>query len=301
MTRACLALVAIVLMAASRPLEDGVAALRAGRLADAERSLDRAVREQPSSFEANYYLGLARFRLERLPAARESLEKAVRLAPRRAAAWKLLGVVSAAQQDLAGAVEPFGKACDLAPEDEDACYYLGRNLYSLNRFEPARIALEKALATGSDPRLWRVHRALAQNFEALGMAAEAERHFLEAIRLNRNSARPDEDPRIDFGVFLFRQGRAADSMKPLEEAVRTLPHSARAQAECGRVLLQLGRPDEAAARLEQATQLDPKNWAAHLLLGRAYQRLGRAGDADKHLRLGEQGLAAEEYGASAPR
>jgi Flp pilus assembly protein TadD len=46
-------------------LVDGISALEAGRLGEAERILSEIVRQQPESADANLYLGLAHFRAGR--------------------------------------------------------------------------------------------------------------------------------------------------------------------------------------------------------------------------------------------
>src|SRR5262249_16780636 len=105
-----------------------------------------------------------------------------------------------------------------------------------------------------------------------------------------------EDPRVDYGAFLFRQGRVEEALRPLEQAVHDAPVSARANIELGRVLLHLNRLDDAAAHLEKAVPADPGNWNAHLLLGRAYLQLGRTNQGEREMRLGQDG-----YGSSKVR
>lgn len=281
-----------------RPLQEALADLEAGRLSEAERKLSAMLRQKPDWADANFYLGVARFRAGRIEEARPVLERASQLTPSRAPVWKALGAVYAAAGRLELALEAFKRACELDPEEEDACYYLGRNLYTLNRFEPALAAFEKARRAGPEQKQWRVERGMGQALEALGYSEEAERQYREAVKHSRGQARPDEDPRIDLGTFLFRQGRPEESLGPLQEAVKAAPSSARAQGELGRSLLQLERLEAAATHLEKAVQLDPRYWAAHLLLGKAYFRLGRVEDGERHTRMGEKGLAAENYGSS---
>lgn len=215
--------------------------------------------------------------------------------------WKAQGMATAARGDLQGAVEPLGKACALAPRDEDACYFFARNLYALGRYDLARDPFEKALKAAPRSMRSRVHRAVALNFEALGLAADAERHFLQAIRLNRGGGRPSEDPRIDYGAFLFRQGRTEESIEPLERAARDLPSCARAHTELGRALLQLDKPEAAARPLERALELEPANWDARLLLGAAFLRLGRTREGEEQMRIGREGWARQTYGSSTVR
>jgi len=227
------------------------------------------------------------FDQRRLTEAVAAFSEAVRRDPDFAAAWKGLGAAYAAQGNYRDAVEPFRKACNLNPRLEDACYYLARALYSLNQFEAALEAFRRALPL--DRRPWRVHNGIALTFEALGRAEEAKRHFQEALRRDSGDSRPDADPRIDFGAFLFRQGRVEEAVSVLRQVVRARP-SARANFELGRALLHLGALDEARSHLEQAVRQDPSHSAAHLLLGKVYFRLGRIEDADRHIRLGEKAL-----------
>jgi Tfp pilus assembly protein PilF len=155
----------------------------------------------------------------------------------------------------------------------------------LGRYEDSRAAFELALKRTPREFAARVHRGAALNFVALGDEAEADRHFRKAIESGQSGA---EDPRVDYGAFLFRQGKTAEASKQLNAAVSANPESARANLECGRVLLQLGHLEDAVKRLEVAVRRNPADANAHLLLGRAYQRLGRDADAERELKLGER-------------
>jgi len=172
------------------------------------------------------------------------------------------GVERAAKGDYEAAIPYFARACSSALSD--GCYFLGRALYAVNRFEPALDAYAQALP--GDQRPWRVRDAMGLALEALGRAAEAETEFRLSITLNQNT---DPEPRLHYGRFLFRQGRTREALKPLESAANQFPRSAQAQWEIGRVLYQLGRYREAALRLEAARELEP----ARLLLEKAKARL----------------------------
>jgi Flp pilus assembly protein TadD len=268
-------------------LKEGIAALEAGKFDEAERILAPLVRQNGDSFEVHFYLGLTYFRAGHSALARPLLERAAALSPSNAQAWKMIGLVATSDGDLDRAVTALAKACDLSPKDEEACYYLARNLYAQGRYESARAPFEKALGAAPQAMLGRVHRAAALNFAALGSPAEAEAHFLKAIAISP-APRDAEDPRIDYGAFLFRQGRTEESIRPLQQAAQDSPASGRANLEWGRALLHLDKLAEATARLEKAVSLDPGNSNAHLLLGRAYLRLGRTDDGQREMRLGQQ-------------
>ena len=222
--------------------------------------------------------------------AEERFSTQVEAQPSDAAAWKALGLLRASRGRLEAAAEALQHACTLRPTDEESCYYYGRSLFALGRYDAAVQPLETALRATPKDRRWRVQRAMARNFEWLGRAADAERSFREAIRLSRGRATPGEDPRVDFGSFLYRQGRTEEAMVPLQEAANAESSQARTHTELGRVLLQLDRVEAAAEALEKAVRLDPRDWSAHLLLGRAYLRLRRDEAAEREMQTGQQGL-----------
>jgi tetratricopeptide (TPR) repeat protein len=211
-----------------------------------------------------------------------------------------LGVKLAADGKLEPALDAFAKACKAAPKDEDACYYMARTLFALGRFQEASDPFEKARRAASKQELARANRAAALNFVALGRFEEAERCFREALQFHGGPAPPGPDPRIDYGAFLFRQGRMEEALPLLQAAVKTNPASAAAHLELGRILLHLSRPAAAAGSLERAVELDPRSSAAHLLLGRAYLELGRTEEGERQLRLGQEGWR-QDYGSSKVR
>lgn len=158
----------------------------------------------------------------------------------------------------------------------------------MNRFQPAVEILRGALAADRDNP--QIHRLLGLSLEALGEIPEAGAALQSAVRLNRvnRGSAPDDDPGIDYGVFLFRQGRAEEALAPLESVLKRHPDAQRAHLELGCVLLALDRLPAAESHLERASALDPQSSRAHLLLGRIYMRLGKTEAAEEHLRQGSR-------------
>src|SRR5215204_5988555 len=145
-----------------------------------------------------------------------------------ASEWKRQGLALAAEKKLTVAVGLLSKACELDPKDEEACYYFARTLNALGRWDEARAPFEKALRAAPQRMLARVHRAVALNFMALGRMVEAEQNFKAAIAMRKVVESLPEDPRVDYGAFLFRQGRTDEALQLLLETVRAAPKSARA-------------------------------------------------------------------------
>jgi tetratricopeptide (TPR) repeat protein len=226
-----------------------------------------------------YREGLRLFAEGKSEAAAASLEQSLGIQPANAAAWKALGVVYASRGDYERAEPAFRNACERQPTLADACLYHGRSLYLLDRFTPAIDILRRALK-GSDTV--EGHRLLALSLEAAGRTAEAEAGFVAALRLGGKTP-PDEDPGIDYGVFLYRQGRTVQALAPLDAAIERHPDSARAHLELGCVLLSLDRLEEAARHLERSLALHDSP-RAHQLLGKAYLRQGKYEAAEVHLK-----------------
>jgi tetratricopeptide (TPR) repeat protein len=197
-----------------------------------------------------------------------------------AAEWRQLGLAHISANRLTDAEPALLRACQLEQPPVDSCYFLGRNRQALGQYELARQAFDLALAGAPSAR---VHRAAGLNCIALGRDADAERHLRQAVAL---PPQPPEDPRVDLGAFLFRQGRLPEAAAILEQAAQA--DSPRAHLEFGRVLLQQGKLEPAAQQLEQATRRNPADPNGHLLLARAYQRLGRDADAARALARGEE-------------
>jgi Flp pilus assembly protein TadD len=232
-----------------------------------------------------YRLGMRLFSENKPDAAIDAFKRVVELQPRNAAAWKALGVVYAAQQNFDAAERPLQTACGLNPALPSACVYYGRTLYLLNRFQPAIEVLRHAMAT--DRQNAEIYRLMGLSLEGLGETDEAGSAFREAIRLDRGSP-PNEDPAIDYGVYLFRLGRAEEAVAPIEIALAHHPGAARAHLELGCVLLALERLTEAEPHLERAVALGPQSSRAHLLLGKVYLRLGKTKAGEEQLSQGSR-------------
>jgi len=231
-----------------------------------------------------YRQGTALFQQGRFAEAAELLRQAVEREP-SARNWKTYGVALAAQEDYRNAEPPLREACRLAPRDPDACYYLGRALYATDRYEDSIAAMRKA--EGVYPRPWRAELALGQAHEALGQAKEAEKRFLAAVRRSPPApvASDFDNPQVDYGLFLYRQGRLEEALQQYEEGMKRAPGSARARYQLGRALMQAGRMEEALKRLHEAIELEPGNREAQLALSKAYFRMGRKEEGERHSRL----------------
>lgn len=202
------------------------------------------------------------------------LLRATEAEPGQARMWAALGVAYAAQGLYDLAEPPFGRACGIDPKLEDACYYQGRALYALDRFEASVEVLRRV-----SPGTWKIHLAIAQALEAMGRAGESEREFRAALSLAQNN---DPQPGVAFGLFLVRQGRLTEAAGPLDEVLKRFPACADAHLYLGRALLEQEKAAASIPHLERAVELQSGSAQAHLLLAKAYVRSGRSADAEPH-------------------
>lgn len=143
------------------------------------------------------------------------LEQAVGEQPGSAPAQKLLGMAYSIQEQYKEAQPHLLAACTLNPREENACYYLGRADYLLNRFEESLTALQNALRTGSGSRS-RTLLAIAFTLEGLGRNTEAEKAYRDASA--HGSTEEIREAQKAYGMFLYHSGRVAESQEFLRKA-----------------------------------------------------------------------------------
>jgi tetratricopeptide (TPR) repeat protein len=80
-------------------------------------------------------------------------------------------------------------------------------------------------------------------------------------------------------VVLFKQGKLAEAVGPLEEAIRLAPDQALYRSNLGRTFLELGRYGDAEAALRRALALGDGGWDIHNDLGNVFYNQGRLAEA----------------------
>lgn len=129
-----------------------------------------------------------------------------------------------------------------------------------------------------NPRSWFAHNNLGTTLVNAGRAAEAERHFVAALRLRPNFAEAENN----LGDCLTRLGRAAEAVPHLERALSLQRRYADAQNNLGTALMALGRAEEGKARFAEAVRLKPELAVAHFNLGLATASGGQPAAAIDH-------------------
>jgi tetratricopeptide (TPR) repeat protein len=309
----------------------GVLLGRAGLYGEAGELLERCVRLDPNSFEAQYNLGLTFLRLHRAQDAESRLQAALKLQPESAEANRALAVLYVNENRNADAIERLRVANQAAPGDAKILALLGAQ-YLQGRFVGDAIStLEQAVKLAPEnPNvrflLVEAYYASRQYDQGLQVAQEAMRLFPGSARapfqvaqelaaLGRyEDAGPyaekavQEDPQMADGWNLLgdlesRRGQYDLAVKAFERARSLDPSNVTAARGSTGNLIRLKRYGEALAELQQALSAHPQDAGLYFNLMQVYTRTGKHEEASKagaiYKQLHSQEVAQQE--AQTPR
>ena len=211
-----------------------VVAEKLGALTEAEKHARSAIQLDPTN--ASHHFNYAAL-LERLDRSREALDeyrKATELDNDLVAAQIRLGILSQRFGDPSTAEKSLRTATLLDPKNVQAWVALARFYESVQNFGAAEQALRRARK-----------------------APDANAHVV-----------------VNYGIILYKAGKAKDSVLELEQATKAYPEFAGAHSALGWVYLQEERFSEAEKSLEQALLFDESNAFAHNNLGVLHELRG---------------------------
>ena len=160
---------------------EGIEALRAGRLDEAEAFLQRALSLSPDT--AVYHSNNSVILRERgqIEASLAAAERAVALAPGFAGAWYNHGISLAELARFAEALESYGRALEINPDYAEAWFNRGSVLLRLERGLEAHENYARAVALTPDNTLFLHHLGVA--LDSLGRLGEAVPVYERALAL----------------------------------------------------------------------------------------------------------------------
>ena len=277
--------------------------LQAGAEAEKQRHFDVAIAEfkkatelAPTLAEAFVNLGQAYMERQDYGAAIAPLKRAVELSPNLAGAHQLLGYALLAQGynaeaiphlekvqeqtalgiaqigtgQLQAAVENLQAALAQHPNDPDLLYYLGRASGLLSKQ-----AIDTLQAAYPDSA--RAHQALAENYFVLRQMPQAEKEFLEALRL-----RPDTpELHLELGLVYAGSAQWPKAEEQFRAQTKLQPGNAEGAYRLGTALLQQGKASEARIELQRADRLQPEMPETLYSLGKAAALAGDPAAAEK--------------------
>ncbi len=188
----------------------------------------------------------------------------------RVGAQEALGIAQIETGQLTEAVANFTAALAKRPADPDLLYYLGHGSGLLSK-----TAIDNLLANYPDSA--RAHQALAENYYALRQMPQAEKEYLEALRL-----RPDlPDLHLELGQVYANSAQWPKAEAEYRAEAKLQPGKAEAAYRLGAALLQQGKASEALPELKRANELKPEMPETLYSLGKAASLAGDSATAEK--------------------
>jgi len=240
----------------------GQAYIEAGRYADAVGPLKQALQLDSTLVPAHQLLGYAMLAQGYAAEAVTHLEKTQDKAA--------LGIAQTESGRFAEAVPNLQAALTSRPNDPDLLYYLGRASGLLSKE-----SMDTLL--GNYPESARAHQAMAENYFVLRQMPQAEKEYLEALRI-----RP-ETPNLHLELGQVYAGSSQWDKAEHEFRLETKqqPGNAEAAYRLGSALLQQGKAREARAELTRADHLKPDMPETQYALGKAASLEGDTAAAEK--------------------
>ncbi|MGB0681439.1 MAG: tetratricopeptide repeat protein [Magnetovibrionaceae bacterium] len=176
------------------------------------------------------------------------------------------------------AIELFEAMADERDDSPEPLIDLGDTLRSIERFEEAAEAYERAFdrIERPGPEHWSLFYARGITYERTKRWDEAEADFLQALEYQ-----PDQPYVLNYlgysWVEMDRNLERAEGM--IRRAVELRPNDGYIVDSLGWVYYQLGRFEEAVVELEKAVELRPADPVINDHLGDAYWRVGRLAEA----------------------
>lgn len=231
----------------------GLALAEAGRSAEAEGPIRRAIAKDPT--RPNYRLALVElhFRIGDAEAGVAELKAIVAAHPKFAPAFARLGRAYVERQELSEAAEALDTALQLAPGDHATALLLARALAAMKNYGAAYHVLDHAeIIRPNDIETLKFRLEIARtrrDFAALESIAQ---------RLS-NLAPEDSTGWRDLAAAYFEGGRYADALAACERVLTIGPKTAENLSQYASVAINALEYEKAQGALDEAERLSPNN------------------------------------------
>ena len=234
--------------------------------------------------DADWITLLAQVRLgqNRTREALKLLDDADQIAGITATRAMLISLAESQAGHMDRAEPPLRTAIRLDPFNASAHYFLGRLLYTDNRFDESIEESNKAIALA--PGFVRAYENLGLCYEGKHDQAEAERWYRKAIDQEASSGNKTEWPMVDLATMLIRENRYAEAKPYLSQALDINPRNIQSLFQMGTLLERTGDLKGALDQFRAAIQSDqagdqPGRASAYYRAALLCKKLGYADEA----------------------
>jgi predicted Zn-dependent protease len=267
----------------------GIAYYRTGKLVEAQKAFDAAIKENSNDLESVQMMGLTLYRLGHPAEAIPYLARVHQWMPNaNADSNYVLGLCYMTAGKYDDAREAFATEFGVAPESASAYLLLATMLMNANLPE---FAVEQAAkAVQISPTLPLAHFILGQVYLYKGDIEHATLEFEAERRINPSYAATYDR----LGDVYSRTGKLQEAQEALTKAISLDRTSTGPFIQMGKVLLRRDDPQTALMYLKHAEKMDPGNFLTHSLLAQAYHRVGLEDEAKQETALASKAHSEHE-------
>jgi superkiller protein 3 len=142
--------------------------------------------------------------------------------------------------DWPDALAAYRESLRLDPGDADTWFMLGRAYFLRDDFPGARETFETSLRL--NPQQIRGYENLALTLDLMNQAGTADETYRQGIKSAQEHKYSDAQIYVDYGKFLAKHERAAESLRQLREAVRVAPQNPEAHGELANQIFRMIDP-----------------------------------------------------------
>jgi len=243
-------------------LDLGVIYARVGRYADAERVIRQAMKVDPHSAMAVFYLGRVHLAQKKWKEATLDFEKTIELAPFFEQAYITLGELQLQQGHRTEAINTYKRLLkQVNPHDRDAMGRLVQLYVEEKTFDDALALLDDILR--DDPQNQDARLLKGRLYMEMGKPTEAIAEFERVV-----AARPDDSTALYFlGRLYDDQGQTEKAIVQFERLVPLETGEIEAHLQLGVLYTRVQRFDDAIAVLKEAKSLAPDRPEVYLAEG----------------------------------
>jgi len=258
---------------AAEAVEQGLAAHREGKLADAITLYRQALAYAPRYFDALHMLGTALAQQSSYPEAIELLSLAVQIRPNAAAAYCNLGNAQREGGHPDEAIASYDRALQIDPAQVNALCGRGLALHQLHRYEEALASFNAALRI--EPGRFDLHSYRGNALACLRRLPEAVGAYNSALHFQPASW----EALFNRGTALLELKRPKQALASFDAALQLRPNDAQTLNNRGIALRELGNLPESLAAFEHAVAVAPDHLDSHSNRGIVLQALNRLTEA----------------------